>query len=125
MTDAERIAESERTIAAAHLTLDLGVIERLYHPDFVILQPDGTLESRSQVLASYAGGGRRWTFAEVDQLEIRVAGDTGIACGRWRARGSNRGAAFDYAARFLSVWTRDGGNWRNLAYQSAEIGPGD
>jgi ketosteroid isomerase-like protein len=121
MTDAGAIAAAEHALAAAHLALDLGVIERLYHPDFVIAQPDGSSETKDQVLASYRNGERRWDFAEVDQLEVRVTGDTGIAIGRWRARGTNRGQHFDYAARFLSVWVRAGDSWRNLAYQSVEI----
>jgi ketosteroid isomerase-like protein len=121
MTDAEAIEAAERAIAVAHLTLDLGIIDRLYHPDFVITQPDGGTESKEQVLASYRSGERCWDFAEVDQLEIRVAGDTGIAIGRWRARGANRGQHFDYAARFLSVWVRADTLWRNIAYQAVEI----
>ena len=121
MTDAEVIASHENAIAAAHLTLDLGTIERLYHPEFVIAQPDGTTEGRDEVLASYRSGERHWDYAEVDQLDVRVAGGTGIVIGRWRARGTNRGQAFHYAARFLSVWMHDGHAWRNLAYQSVEI----
>jgi ketosteroid isomerase-like protein len=121
VTDAEVIAAAERAIAAAHLTLDTAALESLYHPDFVIAQPDGSTETRAEVLASYRSGERRWDFAEVDQLEIRVAGDTGIAIGRWRAQGTNRGQPFDYAARFLSVWVRTDAQWRNLAYQSVEI----
>jgi ketosteroid isomerase-like protein len=121
VTDAEAIATGERAIAAAHLALDLGVIDRLYHPDFVIAQPDGTTETKEQVLASYRSGDRRWDFAEVDQLDIRVTGDTGIVVGRWRARGANGDQGFDYAARFLSVWVRIAAGWRNLAYQSVKI----
>lgn len=81
----------------------------------------GGTETKDQVLASYRSGERQWDSAEVDQLETRVAGDTGIVVGRWRARGTNRGQRFDYAARFLSVWVRTGDGWRNLAYQSVEV----
>jgi ketosteroid isomerase-like protein len=121
VTGEEQIAANEQAIAAAHLTLDLAVIERLYHPDFVIAQPDGTTESKAEVLASYRLGERQWDFAQVDQLDVRVSGDTGVAVGRWRARGKNRGRHFDYAARFLSVWTLTADGWQNLAYQSVEI----
>ena len=85
------------------------------------MQPDGTTETKAEVLASYASGQREWSFAEVDQLSVRISGDTGIVVGRWRARGANRGQAFDYAARFLSVWVRIADGWRNLAYQPVEI----
>jgi ketosteroid isomerase-like protein len=121
MTDAELIAANEQAIAAAHLSLDLEVIEELYHPDFIVVQPDGMIETKAEVLDSYRSGERHWDFAEVDRLHIRITGDTAVVVGRWRGRGANRGERFDYAARFLSVWTRQDGAWRNLAYQAQEI----
>lgn len=121
MTDAETIAANEHAIAAAHAPLDLSVIERFYHPDFVVLQPDGTIETKTDVVDSYRRGERHWDVAAVDHLEVRVSGNTGVAIGRWRARGRNRGVGFDYAARFLSVWTRTEAGWLNLAYQANEV----
>jgi ketosteroid isomerase-like protein len=121
MTDAEVIAANEQAIAAAHVALDLETIDRLYHPEFIVVQPDGMIETKAEVLASYGSGERRWDFAEVDRLHLRVAGDSAVVVGRWRARGVNRGETFDYAARFLSFWTRQDGTWRNLAYEAREI----
>ena len=119
--DAAAILAHERDIAAAHLRLDKGVIERLYHSAFRIPLPGGGIEGKADVLASWATGERHWESAAVDQLEVVVEGGTGIVTGRWRAAGSNSGQAFDYAARFLSVWVKVGGDWQNIAYQSAEI----
>jgi ketosteroid isomerase-like protein len=115
---AAAIAEAERELAAAHLSLDLDTIERLLHPDYVIVQPGGRIESKAEVLASYRVGGRHWDTAEVDQLDVRLHGDTAIVTGRWRASGENNGEPFDYAARFLSVWVKESGRWRNIAYMA-------
>ena len=115
------IEAAEAEIARAHLTLDVGVLDRLYHPEFVIYQPDGSIETKAQVLASFASGERAWSFAAVEDVQVTAAESTAVARGVWRAVGTNRGQAFDYAARFLSVWTRDAAGWRNLAYQAAEI----
>ena len=123
MDDAARILAAEHAIAAAHLTLDTGVIEALYHPDFAIALPEGGYETRADVISSWQSGERFWSAASVDQLDVRLAGDTAVVFGRWRATGNNRGQAFDYAARFTSVWTRVGADWRNLAYHATEIDP--
>ncbi len=56
---AELIAGLEQDLAKAHLTLDLDRIRQLLHPDFVILQPDGTLETRTDFLRSLTSGERR------------------------------------------------------------------
>ncbi len=121
MTNKQDITALEQAIADAHRTLDACVLEALYHPDFLLLQPDGAHEGKADVIAAFRSGERAWQSAEVDEIEVRLAGDTAVAVGRWRARGRNRDVEFDYAARFLSVWAREGERWRNLAYTATEI----
>ena len=119
--DIQMIVQGEKDIAAAHLSLDLDVLNRLYHPDFIIAQPDGTFENKTDVLASYGSGERHWTLAEVDQLTVKISGDSGVAFGRWRAIGTNKELHFNYAAKFCSVWVKTNHGWQNFAYQSCEI----
>lgn len=118
--DRRVIADAERALAAAHIALDLDTLDRLLHPDYINLQPDGGSETKAQVLASFQTGARHWDMAEVDQLDIRVFGNCAVVVGRWRAAGRNGAVHFDYAARFLSIWVNDEGRWRNVAYQATE-----
>jgi len=52
---------------------------------------------------------------------VRVYGDVAVVVGRWRARGTNAGRAFDYAARYGAVWVRHEGEWRMVSDQSTPI----
>lgn len=115
------VLAAEEALANAHLTLDLATLNQLLHPDYTILQPGGRLETKAQVLASFAGGERHWDQARVDDMEVRIYGATAVVIGRWRAQGCNRGQVFNYAARFLSVWLETSAGWRNLAYHATEI----
>jgi ketosteroid isomerase-like protein len=117
----DAVIHAEKELAAAHLDLDLGLIDRLLHPDYVIVQPDGHKEIKADVLASYGSGKRHWDKAEADELVINLYGDTAVVFGRWQASGRNDTEAFDYAARFISVWFLHEGRWQNVAYQSVEI----
>ena len=81
----------------------------------------GKIEGKGELLASLRSGLRRWDHAAVDQLAITVYGSAAVVIGRWRARGRNGDLAFDYAARFLSVWVNENGAWRNVAYQATEV----
>lgn len=119
--DRQAIAAAERALAAAHLTLDLDVIDRLLHPDYVIVQPGGAVETKSDVLASYRTGTRHWDKASVDDFDIRLYRDAGVVVGRWQATGRNGSVAFDYSARFVSVWVRIDDRWQNVTYQATEI----
>ena len=115
------VVEAERRLAAAHLNKDLNVIDRLLHPDYFILQPDGHVETKAQVLDSLSSADRYWDIAEVDDLDVRIYADTAVVVGRWRAKGVHGEEFFNYSARFLSVWIMDQGRWQNIAYQSTEI----
>ncbi|MDH7795428.1 MULTISPECIES: nuclear transport factor 2 family protein [unclassified Beijerinckia] len=119
--DREAVVRAERALAEAHLSLALGVIDDLLHPDYVIVQPGGSVEAKAEVLASYRTGTRRWDKAGVDQLDVRLYDGTVVVIGRWQASGQNGAEHFDYQARFLSVWVKQNGRWQNVAYQSTEI----
>ena len=121
MTDGELVIGAEQRLAAAHFTLDLAVIAMLLHDDYVIVQAGGRIETKADVLASYASGDRHWDAAAVEGLDVKLYGDVARVLGVWRASGSNAGTPFDYAARFISIWVKHEGEWRNLSYASAEI----
>ena len=75
-------------------------------PDYVQIDGSGRLVDREEVLASFCSGGRNWDEAHSDDHRVRVYGDVAVVVGRWRARGTNAGKAFDYAARCVAVWAR-------------------
>lgn len=117
----EQVRIAEEQLAAAHERMDVDLIDDLLHPDYVIIQPGGIVESKSQVLDSYRSGTRHWEFAQSDQMDIRLYGEMAIVIGQWQAKGRNGDVDFDYTARFLSVWVRQAGRWLNLTSQSTEI----
>ena len=122
MSQAElAVIAAERELAAAHLRLDLEAFDRLLHPDYVIIQPGGRVEDKTATMASLRSGERRWELARSDGFEVRVYGNTAVVVGRWRGKGVNAGTPFDYRARFLSVWVKEGDQWRNVAVQSTAI----
>jgi len=120
-TDRRRVLAAEQQLASAHATHDLRRIATLLHDDYRILQPNGTVETKAEVLASYADDDRQWDRAEVTDLMVTLRGAVAQVVGIWRATGSNDGVLFDYRARFLSVWLKEGDEWRNIAYSSAEL----
>lgn len=117
----DAVIAAEQELAAAHVTLDLDQIERLLHPDYVIIQPGGRIESKEEVLTSYRSGTRRWVSARSDQLKVRLYGNTAVVVGRWTAAGQHGAEHFDYDARFLAVWVYADGRWQNVASQSTTL----
>jgi ketosteroid isomerase-like protein len=96
-------------------------IATLLHDDYVIIQPGGRLETKADVLASYASGERHWQSAEIEQLNVKIYGEMARVVGVWKAKGTNAGVTFDYQARFISIWVNVRDEWKNISYASAEI----
>jgi ketosteroid isomerase-like protein len=121
MNDIEQIIASEERLAKAHLTLDLNEIDLLLHKDYRIIQPNGVIEDKDEVLNSYQSGNRKWETAAVNQLSVELFGNMARVIGTWSASGINNGKAFDYQARFISIWLKENNGWKNLVYSSSEF----
>jgi ketosteroid isomerase-like protein len=119
--DIEQIIDSEERLARAHLTLDLNEIDSLLHSDYVIIQPNGVIENKDEVLASYRSGNRKWYAAAVSQLSVKVFDNMARVIGVWSASGTNNGQTFDYQARFISIWLKENDGWKNIVYSSSEM----
>ncbi len=46
--DTELVLHAEHALAQAHITLDLATIDQLLHPDYLIVQPGGTLGNQGR-----------------------------------------------------------------------------
>jgi len=122
--DAERFREvlqAERQWVEAHRRLDIVALERLMADEYKHIRADGTVAGKEEDLASYQTGDRYWDFADSDEYDIQLHGQTAVLIGRWRARGENAGERFDYAARFISVYVKRAGRWQMVAAQSTPL----
>ena len=89
----EQVKKAEEQLADAHVRMDVDLIEGLLHPDYVVIQPGGIVETKQQVLDSYRSGTRHWEFARSDQMDVRRYGEMAVVVGRWHLRlnGADRG----------------------------------
>ena len=119
----EEVLRAEREWVSALLRLDVPVLERLMASDYVQIDGSGSgrLVDKSEVLASFRSGERNWAEAHSDDHRVHVYGDVAVVVGRWRARGTNAGRTFDYAARYVAVWARHEGEWRMVSDQSTQM----
>lgn len=115
------VVQTEREWVEAHRQLDIAALERMMADEYKHIRADGVVVGKAEDLASYQTGDRYWDFAESDEYDIQLYGDTAVLIGRWRARGVNGEERFDYAARFISVYVKRDGRWQMVAAQSTPI----
>ena len=115
------VLAAEEAWTQAHLDTDVEALDQLMHRDYMILKPDGSVWDKKTALASYVPGKRDWSEAGSSDHHIRIYGDTAVVIGVWRARGVNNGEAFDYSARYTSVWIKEDNRVQMVSDQSTEI----
>jgi len=115
------VLAAEAAWTEAHRNTDKAAIKHLMHPNYTIINPQGRVVRCDEALASYVPGQRQWEFAESAEHEVSIYGNTAVVIGLWRAKGVNNGEAFDYAARYVSVWVKEDDRWQMVSDQSTPI----
>ena len=121
MLTTEEVLAAEKAWANAHLKTDTEEIDRLMHPDYTIIKPDGAVWDKETALASYVPGKRDWETVGSSDHIVRIYEDTAIVIGVGKAKGVNNGEPSDYQARYTSLWVKDSDMLRMVYDQSTEI----
>lgn len=117
----KEILKTEQTWTKAFVEGDIKTLERLMHPEYFQVQSNGSLLTKSEFLASFDSGERHWDYALSDEHKLQLFTDAAVLTGRWRAKGINHGEAFDYSARFVSIYAYFKGMWLIVSDQSTDI----
>jgi ketosteroid isomerase-like protein len=87
--------------------------------DFVALDADGTMHTKSEVVARTKKN--KWTTNQVADLKVTVHGDSAIATGSWVGKGTDaNGKPVDAKERWADTWVKmANGKWQCVAGASA------
>jgi ketosteroid isomerase-like protein len=118
------IRDLEGQINAAVVSGNLQVFERLLADDFTHTNHTGVYRTRAQWLANHKPGQSPYDAYDVDDLAIRVYGDTAVVTARTTPKGrDSKGKPITGQYRYLRVWARREGQWRAVAFQGTRVAP--
>ena len=124
------IRELEALFGRAVVEGDHAFFERVLADDFTHTSHTGVFKTRAEWLAEDKSGGRgdvqggrtRYEAYDVDDLAVRIYGDTAVVTGRTSPRGRNaRGQPIVGQYRFLRVWVKRRGSWQVVAFQGTRV----
>jgi uncharacterized protein (TIGR02246 family) len=114
------IRRLEERWRAAQQANDTAAFRELLAPDVTFVGTSGTLRDRAGYIASRSGSWiPRSAQFRVDELRLRVYGNTVIVTGRE----TSTGPGVDASGRFTHVWARHGSTWILVALQRTAIAP--
>ncbi len=116
-TEADRkaVAALDTEYQAAVGRNDVATIERIHHPDMVLVLSNGTVITGRQLEQAARDKTRTYEQqVEVDDSQVvRVAGDTAVVTAKLWLKGARKnGEAFDYKLWFSDTYVRTPTGWR-------------
>lgn len=120
--DEMAIRDLEQRLAAAWVKGDRPFIERLLADDWTVIDPAGRVLTKPQVLEeTFASSERRIEAMVIDDVKVRLLGETAVATGRTQATGSYRGQRATVTLRFTDVFSFRDGRWQIVASQGTTV----
>jgi ketosteroid isomerase-like protein len=97
------------------------IVAPLLADKFVSTEADGKVSNKAQMLADAKT--RKYSSAEYEDVKVTVFGDTAIATGGFKGKGTDAsGKPFDEHARWTDTWVKmPGGKWQCVASQDSPV----
>lgn len=116
-----RIASLERKWQAAQLDANVAVMASMLAEDYVGISPDGTLNSKTETLASFKNGTIHFTSLSTDDQKIRVYGSTAVVVSKDQVAGTHNGVEFHGAYRYTRVYHLNGTSWQIVSFEASRM----
>ena len=115
------IRELEANLNRAVVEEDVATFDRLFADDFTHTSQSGRFRTKAEWMKEKEQGKSEYLSFDTDSMQVRLLGDaavvTGAADASWRELGGVSSGRF----RYLRVWSRRGGDWQVVAFQSTTI----
>lgn len=110
--------------SSAYLKNDTSILERIWDPDFVYVEPSGHRFTKTEGIAKLKTGGDQHTVSEASSIDVRVYGGGTVAVdiGDYKEAGNDKdGKPFERVSRFTNVWVLKEGAWRCVSGHASAI----
>jgi len=100
------------------------ILERIWAPDFVYVEPSGHRFTKAEGIAALKTGGERHTVSAASSIDVRVYGGGTVAVdiGDYTEAGSDKnGKPFERTSRFTNVWVLKDGAWQCVSGHASAI----
>jgi len=119
--DRRAVAALDTEFQAAVKHNDAATIDRIQHPDMVLVLGDGRVFTKADHVE--AARGKKVVYEIQDEepgtQSVRVHGDTAVVTALLRIKGTNEGAPFDRRLWFSDTYVRTPGGWKYFFGQAS------
>lgn len=119
--DAGRVLALENVWNRALQEKDTKALDMLLAKTMVSVDIDGSVQSKSEFLASIKAPDYHPAQVTSEHRSIEVYGNTAVVVGIFRVKGTDKGKPFAHRERFVDTWIKNSGGWHCVATTSTLI----
>ena len=120
-----KIAALEGAWNQAYKSGDAKALDTLLDNSILLVNDDGSVMTKAEFLASVKPPGQQPSSQEQqvapESMSVRVFGNTAIATGIFRAKGTEGGKSYVRRERFIDTWVFKDGRWTCVATDATPI----
>jgi ketosteroid isomerase-like protein len=116
--DSARVLALETLWNQAEVEKDASALNHLLADNFSFVDIDGSLQNKTEFLASIKHPAEHIETIGNESLKARVYHDTVIVIGTYHERGTLNGKGYYHHGRFTDTWIKDGSSWMCVASQT-------
>ncbi|QNI31256.1 nuclear transport factor 2 family protein [Alloacidobacterium dinghuense] len=105
----------------AQLSNDVAVMDRLLADDYIGISASGTIETKPEALALRRAGTLHITTLDLNDLKVRIYGDTAVVTSQANLAGTNGASDISGKYRYTRVYNRRFGQWKIVSFEASRI----
>ena len=117
----QTLMKIERDALAALLKKDIAAFGRVFADDAVVITPDGSPQTKAQLLADVKSGALVIESSEMSDMKVRAYGDTAVVTYVTADKVKFKGQDISGRYRWTDVFVRRGGTWQIVAGHGTPI----
>jgi ketosteroid isomerase-like protein len=106
-----KIAALEQAWNQAYKMGDAKALDSILDDSVVLVNDDGSVQSKNDFLASLKATNSQDQQVSPESMTVHVFGNTAIATGVMRVKGTEKGKSYVRRERFIDTWVNKGGHW--------------
>jgi ketosteroid isomerase-like protein len=119
--DEQALRKIEEDWANALVKGDVAATQRFVSPDWVLTLPDGEVLTKAQADADLKSGAVKFESFKLDELKVRVYGDTAVVHGLETEKSTNKGKDTSGQYRFTDTFIKRDGRWMAVATHVSKV----
>ena len=116
-----KIVALEKAWNQAYKLADTRALDGLLDDQIVLINDDGSIQTKTEFLASVKASNSQEQQVAPESMSVHVFGNTAIATGVFRAKGTEAGKPYVRRERFVDTWVYKSGKWVCVATNATPV----